>query len=270
MKKTRIIIISLIIVLCVVSVAVAIIFQMTENDYKKAANKEQNAADDIELIKNNFNNIFNNDITGQYDNIKKENEEKDVVYISAQKVESIPNKYDLDVQIPQININNEDVKKWNTEIKSVFQNKASKILSNSEQYTVYKVKYHVYINNNILSLVIKSNLKEGTNAERTIIKTYNYNLETNKQETLKNIMESKNISKEDLEKKIKEEIESKKDYENTLTQLGYKTYTRNADDSIYKQENINDYILGENGMLYIIFPYGNKTYTSETDIVIIE
>ena len=176
MKKTRIIIISLIIFLCVIAVAVAIIFQMTENDYKKAANKEQNAADDIELIKNNFNNIFNNDITGQYENIKKENEEKDVVYISAQKVESIPNKYDLDVQIPQININNEDVKKWNTEIKSVFQNKASKILSNSEQYTVYKVKYHVYINNNILSLVIKSNLKEGTNAERTIIKTYNYNL----------------------------------------------------------------------------------------------
>ena len=49
------IIISLIIVLCIVAVAVAIIFQMTENDYKKAANKEQNAADDIELIKNNFN-----------------------------------------------------------------------------------------------------------------------------------------------------------------------------------------------------------------------
>lgn len=270
MKKTRIIIISLIIVLCVVSVAVAIIFQMTENDYKKAANKEQSVEDDIELIKNNFNNIFNNDITGNYENVQKENEEKDVVYISAQKVEAIPNKYDLDVQIPQININNEDVKKWNTEIKSIFQNKASKILGNNEQYTVYKVKYHVYINNNILSLIIKSNLKEGTNAERTIIKTYNYNLETNKQATLKDIMESKNISNEDLEKNVKEEIESKKDYENTLTQLGYKTYTRNADDSMYKQENINDYILGENGRLYIIFPYGNKTYTSETDIVIIE
>ena len=56
MKKTRIIIISLIIVLCVIAVAVAIIFQMTENDYKKAANKEQSTADDIELIKNNFNN----------------------------------------------------------------------------------------------------------------------------------------------------------------------------------------------------------------------
>ncbi len=41
MKKTRIIIISLIIILCIASVAIAIIFQMTENDYKKAANKEQ-------------------------------------------------------------------------------------------------------------------------------------------------------------------------------------------------------------------------------------
>ena len=54
MKKTRIIIISLIIILCIASVAIAIIFQMTENDYKKAANKEQSTAVDIELLKNNF------------------------------------------------------------------------------------------------------------------------------------------------------------------------------------------------------------------------
>ena len=88
MKKTRIIIISLIIILCIASVAIAIIFQMTENDYKKAANKEQSTADDIELIKNNFNNIFNNDITGQYENVQKEEEGKDVVYVSAQKVDA--------------------------------------------------------------------------------------------------------------------------------------------------------------------------------------
>ena len=58
MKKTRIIIISLIIILCIASVTIAIIFQMTENDYKKAANKEQSTADDIELIKNNFNHFI--------------------------------------------------------------------------------------------------------------------------------------------------------------------------------------------------------------------
>ena len=191
MKKTRIIIISLIIFLCVIAVAVAIIFQMTENDYKKAANKEQSTADDIELIKNNFNNIFNNDITGNYENVQKEDENKAVVYTTAEKEETIPNKYDLDVQIPKINIDNEITKKWNSEIKSTFQNKAANILSNTEKYTVYKVKYHTYINNNILSLIVKANLKEGGNPERVIIKTYNYDLEKNAEVSLNDIISNK-------------------------------------------------------------------------------
>ncbi len=270
MKKTRIIIISLIIFLCVIAVAVAIIFQMTENDYKKAANKEQSTADDIELIKNNFNNIFNNDITGNYENVQKEDENKAVVYTTAEKEETIPNKYDLDVQIPKINIDNEITKKWNSEIKSTFQNKAANILSNTEKYTVYKVKYHTYINNNILSLIVKANLKEGGNPERVIIKTYNYDLEKNAEVSLNDIISNKQLKKEDIENKIKEEIKNKKDYENTLIQLGYETYNRNSNDDMYKTENINNFILGENGRLYIIFAYGNKTYTSETDMIIIE
>lgn len=270
MKKTRIIIISLIIVFCVAAVTIAIIFQMTENDYKKAANKNTNTADDLELIKNNFNNIFNNDITGNYENIQKENTEKDIVFTIAEKEEVIPNKYDLDVQIPKINISNEIAQKWNSEIKSVFQNKAANILSNTNKYTVYKVKYHAYVNNNILSLIVKANLKEGGNPERVIIKTFNYNLENNTEVSLNDVISNKQIQKVDIEEKIKSEIKNKKDYENTLIQLGYETYTRNIDDNMYKTENINNFILGENGMLYIIFAYGNKTYTSETDLIIIE
>ena len=38
---------------------------------------------------------------------------------------------------------------------------------------------------------------------------------------------------------------------------------------MYKLENTNNYIIGENGLLYIIYAYGNNNYTSEVDIVII-
>lgn len=273
MKKTRIIIFVIIICICVAAIGITLAVQMTENDYKKAVNKtnetEEITADEIDKIKNNFNNTFKNDVSGEYENIKKEKEEKDVVYVAAQKVEVIPNKYDLDVQIPQINIDNEDVKKCNSEIKNVFQNKASNILSGNNEYIIYKVKYHAYINENILSIIVKANLKEGENPEREIIKTYNYNLETNKIVTLNDIIENKNINKEDIEKQIKQEIDSKKEYEKTLTQLGYETYTRDINDEMYKFENINNFILGEDGMLYIIYAYGNKTYTSETDLIII-
>ena len=126
------------------------------------------------------------------------------------------------------------------------------------------------INNNILSLIVKANLKEGGNPERVIIKTYNYDLEKNAEVSLNDIISNKQLKKEDIENKIKEEIKNKKDYENTLIQLGYETYNRNSNDDMYKTENINNFILGENGRLYIIFAYGNKTYTSETDMIIIE
>ena len=49
------------------------------------------------------------------------------------------------------------------------------------------------MNDNILSLVILSELKEGDNNQRIIIKTYNYDLKENKEATINDIIASHNI-----------------------------------------------------------------------------
>lgn len=137
MKKTRIIIFSVIVIICFIAIGVGLYIQFTENDYKKAVEKTNSGSeiseDEIAVIKNNFDNIFQNDITGANNNIQKKDENLDIVYTSAEKVELIPNKYDLDVQIPQINLQNSEIQKCNTEIKLLFQNKAANILARNRR-----------------------------------------------------------------------------------------------------------------------------------------
>ena len=214
-KKIRFIIIGIVFLICIIAIGIGVYFSLTEKDYSDALNKkdkERTSELEIEELKNNFNDIFKNGVIGKIDNdnIEKNDEEKDIVYVSAEKVESIQNKYNLDVQIPQININNEVIEKYNDEIKSLFQNKASNILAGASDFTVYNVKYQAFINENILSLVIKSNLKEGRNSERVLIKTYNYDFVNNRVVSLNNIIENRNYKKEEIQNKINEEIKSKK------------------------------------------------------------
>lgn len=273
MKKTRIIIFGVIVFICVIAIGIGLYVWFTENDYKKAVEKTNNSTgvseDEIGAIKNSFDNIFKNDITGNSNNIQKNDESLDIVYTAAQRKEHIPNKYDLDVQIPQINIKNSQIEQYNTQIKILFQNKAANILAKTEEYTVYSVKFHAYINENILSLIIKANLKEGTKPEREIIKTYNIDIQNNELLDLNDIIEKKNLDKNNIQDQINAEIKKQKEYEKSLMDLGYEIYTRNIDDDIYKIENANNFIIGEKGHLYVIYAYGNNNFTSETDLIII-
>lgn len=272
MKKARIIIFGIIVFICIIAIGVGLYFSFTENDYKKAIEKTNSGSeiseDELSKLKNNFDNIFQNDIIGANNNIQKKDKSLDVVYTSAERVELIPNKYDLDVQIPQINLEDSEIQKCNTEIKSLFQNKTANILAEAEQYTVFKVKFHTYINENILSLAIKANLKEGTKPEREIIKTYNIDLQNKKLLSLNDIIEKKNLNKNNIENQINIQIKKQKEYEKSLANLGYEIYTRNIDDDMYKLENTDNFILGEKSHLYIIYAYGNNNFTSETDLII--
>ena len=45
-------------------------------------------------------------------------------------------------------------------------------------------------------------------------------------------------------------------------------YKRDYTSDIYKLENTKQYFLGINGILYLIYAYGNNDYTSEFDMVI--
>ena len=77
---------------------------------------------------------------------------------------------------------------FNRTTQAIFADKANDVLSKSDKYTIYNVEYVAYLNENILSLVIKSTLKEGDSAQRIIVQTYNYDIETGKKLTLNEVL----------------------------------------------------------------------------------
>ena len=125
-----------------------------------------------------------------------------------------------------------------------------------------------YVNTNILSLVIRSTLKEGNNPQRVIIQTYNYNLSTNEEMTLEEILEIKGLNKQNVESVISSQIKIANEEADRLKRLGYNVYTRDLTSSIYKIDNTDNYILGPNNKLYVIYPYGNANNTDEMDVIV--
>ncbi len=116
--------------------------------------------------------------------------------------------------------------------------------------------------------MIKSNLKEGSNAQKVIIQTYNYNLRTNKEVNLEDVIEKENIDKQKVQNLIKEEISNEQKKSQDLKSLGYNVYSRDSSSDIYTIEKSTEFYLTGN-TLYIIYAYGNETSTSEMDLVII-
>ena len=150
----------------------------------------------------------------------------------------------------------------------MFLDKANSILaSTSQSYTIYSVDYTGYINGDVISLVIKSTLKEGSNPQRDIVATYNYNLKTGKEATIYDLMLQVGVEEKSLEKGIKEQVNKAIKEANEIQATGYNVYTRDINDKMYNIENLSTYFLGPEGELYVIFPYGNKNLTSEMDII---
>ena len=52
--------------------------------------------------------------------------------------------------------------------------------------------------------------------------------------------------------------------------MGYQVYKRDLKSDIYKAENVDNYFLGPNGSIYIIYAYGNTNFTTECDIIFIK
>ena len=197
------------------------------------------------------------------------NENYDLVFtrITGEKNES--GKYNISLQIPCININKDQISKYNKQITDTFYEKARDIMqSQNSNNVVYTVQYVANIKDNILSLMIKSSLKEGSNAQRIIIQTYNYNIVEDKEVTLEEILNKKSIQVSSAEKKIKEEIQKSQNQVTELEKLGYTIYKRDLEADIYKIQTTTEFYLDGNDNLYIIYAYGNSTETSEMDIVL--
>lgn len=271
--ELRHIIYIIIIIFCLIAIGIAFYMQFFKDEklglILGIVKEEEDA--EIKQLKENFLNIFDNsiDVITQYNgNLNKIKEDDDVILIAYNTQEQKEN-YTVDFKIPYFNINSENAKKYNQQIKSLFKDKSESVISStSRKNIIYNVKYKAYENNNILSLVILSELKEGESNERIIIQTYNYNLQTNEMVSINDIIKEKNINIANANNRIKNEINNSQEQNLKLAELGYNVTIRDTSKEEYKIENATEYFLGENGYLYVIYAYGNNDFTSELDVVI--
>ena len=228
-----------------------------------------------EEIKADFNDLFTSTLNlNGYDTtgIQKINPGEEVVY-SAYDIEEQTEAYEVNMHIPVINIKSELTTTLNQITQANFINKANEILQKTDttNKTIFSIDYVAYINSNILSLIIRSTLKEGSSAQRVIIQTYNYNLSTNTQATLVDLINIKMLNKDEVNDKILEVVTKANEEDKALQNMGYnEIFVRDLTSNMYNIDNAGSYFLGPNEELYIVYPYGNNEFTSKMDIVLFE
>ena len=275
-KKKQIIIYVSILVVCIICVIVAFYVQFyaridigslvgitSENALGQKTEEE------IQTLDTDFGNLFVNTVQNDNgeNNNKKQDESKPLVYTNYEKKESKLNSYDLEVRIPYINVKSDVVDGYNKEIEDIFVKIANNVLQSQNTNIIYTVDYVANVKDGILSVMIRSNLKEGANAQKVIIQTYNYDLRNNKEITLEEVLKIEKLQREDVESKIKSKIEEEEKKAEDLKSLGYNIYLRDTSSDIYTIENSTEFYL-DNNALYIIYAYGNAAETSQMDLVI--
>lgn len=248
MRDKRILLISIGVIVVVLVVAI-VLFLSFKNEPQVI---EEVESIDVEELKSNFNELFNN----------VENEYVGTLYdIEEEKT----GKYKIKAYIPYFNIGNEIDNNINKEINDIFVNKLLQIINESEIYTIFNMDYSVNINDNVISLAIRCVYKEGNNAQRTIIKTYNYDIENQKEVNIMELIPESKV--EDIQNQINKEIEKQIKREEAIAQQGYNIYRRDKESDIYILQNATEFYI-QDDILYIIYCYGNSNYTSEMDLII--
>jgi len=273
-KKSVIILGS--IILCIIIIfgliySIKILNEKNLEKLRKETEEKENNLGEYELLEKNFDDIFLNDIKNAEnisEEIKKVKESKKIVYTKYQGDKKKENKYTVNVKIPYININNKLASKYNKEIEEIFVEKLKKVMTEAKN-EIYTVEYTSNIQENILSIVIKSTLKQEGGTQRIINKTYCFDIKEESEIKLQDILKNKKINEEEVQDKIIQKIKEKQNEALALEQLGYEIYTRDYTDKLYQIKNITDFYMDENGYIYIIFAYGNNNSTGEMDIIII-
>mgnify|MGYP005789657195 FL=1 len=275
-KKKELILYISIMIICIICVIVAFYVQFYARiDFGRlvgiAREQElgQKTEEQTDALETEFDQIFTNSLTdleGQGEN-KKADDSKELVYVDMEIKETKLNSYDLEVHIPKINIDSPIIDEYNEDIQS-FIDKTNEVLESENQNIIYTVDYVANIQDGILSLMIRSNLKEGSNAQRVIIETYNYDLRNNKEISLEEVLSIEYLEENDVQNRIDTKIAQEQRQVEDLKELGYNIYNRDTSSEQYKVENSKYFYLTDN-VLYIIYPYGNENFTSEMDLVII-
>lgn len=272
-KTIRYILYALIIVFCIVAIGLGVYAQFfIKEPVQDGYGNNISAGGNIvtpQDVNQSFMDLFTNEFYSNYDdtNIAKADDTKELVYTFYEDNQNVDGKYSMNIHIPVINIQSDVVTGFNNLTQSIFVDKINSVMAGTEVYTIYNLDYIAYVNNNLLSVAIKATIKEGDNPQRVIVQTYNYDLETNQAVTLKEVLEDRDIDETVVENKIKTVVQNASNNANELINSGYTIYQRDINDEMYQIDNINNFIEGPNGELYIIFAYGNNNYTSEMDII---
>ena len=249
-RKIIAIIISIAILLAVIATIIIIIVINKSRNQSENNNIEEISLD-TEKLEIDFQQPFSNEET-EYVKTRTEIERAEL------------GKYDVKIFVPEIVSEMEVATKINEEIYMLIARIVNEAL-NVEKYSEYNVEYTSFMNNNILSLVIRFTIKEEDNPRRIIIKTYNYDIENDRKINLLDITneEQRNKIEESIMKKIEEE---NKMAEQIISQ-GYSAYIRDKEDEIYKIENATEFFIGNDNILYMVYAYGNQEYTDEMDLI---
>lgn len=279
MKNPKILYI-LISIFCVFAIIAGIYAQFINSDSGNLDLANQDRENEMQEktqqeIKDQFDNLFTNTLNlGKFDTtgIQKINNEQNIVY-SAIDLEESNDRYEIKLHVPVINIRSDLSNSLNQVTQATFINKANEILQKEDDgnKTIYSIDYVAFVNSNILSLVIRSTLKEGDSAQRVIIQTYNYNLTNNTQASLVDLITIKQLNRDEVNNKIKQVVTAAAQEDEALQAMGYnQIYIRDLTSDIYTVDNAGAYFLGPNQELYIVYAYGNGEFTSKMDVVLFE
>ncbi len=228
--------------------------------------------EEIAVLKADFNSLFTNSITVQTSNPITANRielnNQNYVYTVYNLVNEDENFYSVNAQIPMININSKKVKEINSQIKTEFYDIANSIMRQKEGYTIYTVSYVAYINEDVLSLVIKSSLKEQNKAEKVTVRTYNYSIADEKLYTLEELIKYKGTTVDEVQSTIDKDIRTAYNNAKIIAETYGNLYERDLQNSMYKVDHTDTFFLTQDGYVYIIYAYGNKDYTNEMDLII--
>ena len=148
-----------IVAMCVIAVVLAIYLQSG-----KQPSSNRNTTNNVkteesqETLKKEFDQMFNNVVElKDYDtsNIKKLDSGKNIVYTAYSSEAKEDNKYEIDINIPVINIDNKVAAEFNSITQELFANKTAGDIDSAKSYTIYSISYTGYDNGDVLSVIIK-------------------------------------------------------------------------------------------------------------------
>ena len=249
-KTMRNVLYIMIIIICIVAIFVGVYAQffkkVSDNDidYNIISGNVSSNNTSIEEIKNSFKDLFTNEYFSfdyNEENIEKVDTTKPIVYNGLEFNQQEEDKYKIQATLPFLNITGTVADNYNNLTQKIFVDKLSNIIQNSEVYTICDMSYTAYVNNDILSIAIMASIKEGDNAQRIMIQTYNYNILTNEDVLISDIIKLRDLDKNTINKKIKSVVKKAADDAQSMQNTGYNIYDRDVDSDKYDVDNVENF-----------------------------